>query len=258
MNLRVQRWGVDGPPVLLVHGAVMNGEMAWIGQRRLARRWSLYVVDRRGYYPNPPADHEDFEVDAGDIAALLDDISAGSGAVHLIGHSYGGVVSLLAAASRPAAVRSLTVIEPPAFGVALSDPLVASFDAGARAYWEHGPRDPEVFLHGFLELAGSPVRLPDPLPPPLLQHARLLMAERLPTEAVIPLEELRAAPFPKLVVSGAHSRVLDKICDVLEKGLAAERAVVTGGGHSVQRTGAPFNDRLEAFLTGAEAIPRAA
>ncbi len=84
------------------------------------------------------------------------------------------------------------------------------------------------------------------------------MVERDPTEAVIPLERLREAPLPKLVVSGAHSAVFDAVCDVLEKELGAERAVIPGAGHSVPRTGAPFNDRLQAFLSSAEAISRAA
>lgn len=39
----------------------------------------------------------------------------------------------------------------------------------------------------------------------------------------------------------------------LEAGLAAERAVIAGAQHNVQRTGAPFNERLEEFLTSAEA-----
>jgi hypothetical protein len=38
---------------------------------------------------------------------------------------------------------------------------------------------------------------------------------------------------------------------VLEKGLGAERAVIPGARHSVQRTGEPFNEKLEAFLTAA-------
>ena len=252
MNLHMQRWGESGPPVLLVHGSVMNGEMTWPEQRPLAERWSLLVLDRRGYFPNPPAEREDFEVDAADVAELL-----GEG-MHLVGHSYGGVVSLLAAARRPEAVRSLTVIEPPAFGVASNDPEVRSFDAGVREYWQHGPRDPDAFLRGFLELAGSAASLPSPLPPPLLQNAKLLMVERGPWEAVIPLDELRRAPFPKLIVSGAHSPAFDAVCDALVRGLGAERAVIPGARHSVQRTGAPFNERLEAFLLAAEAVRRAA
>ena len=84
------------------------------------------------------------------------------------------------------------------------------------------------------------------------------MVERDPTEAVIALDRLREAPFPKLVVSGAHSAAFDAVCDVLEKELGAERAVIPGAGHSAQRAGAPFNDRLEDFLIAAEATRSAA
>ena len=252
MDLHIEHWGERGSEVLLVHGSVMNGEMTWAEQRPLADRWRLVVVDRRGYFPNPPADHEDFAEDVPDVIELL-----GDGA-HLVGHSYGGVISLLAAAQRPELVRSLTVIEPPAFSVALDSPEVAAFVAGMRPYWLHGPRDPESFLRGFLEMVGSSAQLPSPLPPPLLQNAKLLMVERLPTEAAIPLETLREAPFPKLVVSGAHSRIFDAVCDVLERELGAERAVIPGAGHSVPRTGSPFNNRVEAFLSAAETAARAA
>ena len=41
---------------------------------------------------------------------------------HLVGHSYGGVILLLAAAE--AGPSSLTVLEPPAFGVARGQPAV--------------------------------------------------------------------------------------------------------------------------------------
>ena len=247
MDLHIARWGEQGPKVLLVHGSIMNGEMTWAEQRPLSDRWQLAVVDRRGYFPNPPADHEDFAEDVPDVIELL-----GDGA-HLVGHSYGGVISLLAAAQHPAAVRSLTVIEPPAFGVALDDGEVKALAEEMSRYWKQGPPDPEAFLRGFRKIVGSSAQLPSPLPPPLLQNAKLLMVERLPTEAVIPFEALREAPFPKLVVSGAHSRVFDAVCDVLERELDAERAVIPGAGHTVPRTGAPFNDRLEAFLNAAEA-----
>ena len=41
--------------------------------------------------------------------------------------------------------------------------------------------------------------------------------------------------------------------DVLEQRLPAQRAVLPGAGHSVQRLGAPFNDVLHAFVARAEA-----
>jgi len=60
-------------------------------------------------------------------------------------------------------------------------------------------------------------------------------------------------PFPSSSSRAGTIPAFDAVCDVLEERLGAERAVITGVGHSVQRTGAPFNERLEALLRGAEA-----
>jgi pimeloyl-ACP methyl ester carboxylesterase len=84
--------------------------------------------------------------------------------------------------------------------------------------------------------------------PELLQGARTLMVERSPAEAVIPFDELASAPFPKLVISGGHGAAFDAVCDVLEERLGAERAVLPGAGHSVQRLGEPFNELLTSFV----------
>jgi hypothetical protein len=145
-------------------------------------------------------------------------------------------------------VASLTVIEPPATRVALGNPAVDAFAAGAVELWKRGPKDdPEAFLEMFLVAVGSDFHPPSPLPPELEQGARTLILERLPSEADIPLDELAAAPFPKLVVSGAHHPALDAICDVLERELAAERVVLRGNGHSVQRH-PDFNKHLASFV----------
>ena len=85
------------------------------------------------------------------------------------------------------------------------------------------------------------------------EGARILMAERGPWEAEIPLDELRALPFPKLVVSGGHHPAFDA-------DLRRARAGACGGarrrrrrGHAVQR--APgFNERARG-LPGAGANP---
>ncbi|GGG62495.1 hypothetical protein GCM10011374_27110 [Kocuria dechangensis] len=196
-EIHFEHWG-EGPPVMLVHGSIAGGASTWAAQRPHAARWRLVVVDRRGYFPNPPAEREDFEVDAGDIAELLTE------PMHLV---------------------------------------------------EHGPGDPAEFLRAFIAHVGSSFTPPDPLPPPLLQNARLLRHERPTDEAQIPLDALRAAPFPKLVVSGGHSPVFDAVCHALELRLGASRAVVRGAGHSVQRTGAAYNDVLERFLSGDRVLP---
>ena len=60
------------------------------------------MVDRRGFAASPDIDRSDHDVDALDVVDLLD-----AGGAHVVGHSYGGVVALLAAGRRPDAVRSL-------------------------------------------------------------------------------------------------------------------------------------------------------
>jgi pimeloyl-ACP methyl ester carboxylesterase len=203
------------------------------------------VPNRRGFPPGPEVERVDFE----DEAAWLEQfVEPGT---HLVGHSYGGVISLFAAARYADRLRSLTVIEPPAFAVARGNPAADAFVDGGIELWERGPREPDAFLRGFMQAVGSSVPLGE-LSPALLQGARTLMIERNPWEAQPPFDELAAAPFPKLVVSGAHSEAFDAVCDVLVERLGAQRAVLPGAGHSVQRLGEPFNALLAAFVESAE------
>src|SRR3954462_281405 len=158
----------------------------------------------------------DFDEQAREVAAELREGD------HLVGHSYGGVVSLLAAVRKPV-LASLTVSEPPCFGVACGNPAVENFLRQYETFESAGPRE---YLEFFLPLVGSEIRLPDPLPPALEQGARAAMAERSPDEAAIPLAELAATPFPKLVLSGGHNAAFDAVCDVLEALLPAKRVVL--------------------------------
>ena len=220
--------------------------MTWREQRPLADRWTLAIVDRPGFGAGPLVDRVDFDADAPLVAELFAE------GVHVVGHSYGGVVCLLAASQRPESVRSLTVIEPPAFGIAEGNPAVDAFVARAADLYG-GTDELGLFLAAFLSLVGSSLNLPDPLSPELERGARLLRVERPPWEAEIPLDALAATPFPKLVISGGHDAAFDAVCDVLEQRLGAERAVIPGAGHSCQRAGARFNERLEDFLASAAA-----
>lgn len=226
--------------LVLVHGSVLGGEATWSRQASLADRYELVVLNRPGFPPGPPVERIDFVEDGRWLAERLEPGD------HLAGHSYGGVICLYAAAAAPA-LASLTLVEPPAFGIAAADPAVAAFIERVAAHWAAAPREPRAFLEGFLALVGSPLRLPDPLPPALEQGARLLMVERGPQEAEPPLDALDALPFPKLVVSGGHHAAFEAVCDVLERRLHAERAVVEGAGHAIPAA-AGFNEVLADFL----------
>jgi pimeloyl-ACP methyl ester carboxylesterase len=233
------------PRLLLVHGSVVNAGLTWSAQKPLAGRFEIVAPNRRGFPPGPDVEQVDFEDEAVRLEPFL------TPGTHLVGHSYGGVIALLAAARYPERLRSLTVIEPPAFGVARGIPAVDEFMARIEEHWTNGPRDPGEFLRGFLALVGSSTP-PGNFTPELLQGARTLMVERPPSEAVIPFDVLARAPFPKLVVSGGHSPAFEALCDVLEERLGAERAVLPGAGHSVQRLGEPFDELLAEFVERAE------
>ena len=230
------------PRILFVHGSVVNGDATFGAQKPLADRFDIVVLNRRGFPPGPDVERVDFEDEA---RWLEPHVEPGT---HLVGHSYGGVISLFAATWYADRIRSLTVIEPPAFGLARGNPAADAFTADFHALQAAGLTDPAEFLARFLTAVGSATP-PGNFTPELLQGARTLMVERSPAEAEPPLDELAATPFPKLVVSGAHSAAFDAVCDVLERRLGAERAVLPGAGHSVPRLGEPFNELLAGFVT---------
>ncbi|MFM7069524.1 MAG: alpha/beta fold hydrolase [Actinomycetes bacterium] len=239
-NVEVLELG-SGPDVVMVHGDVSGATATWSEQAPLGDRFRLRMVNRRGFGNSTDTDAEDFEVDAADVAELLDTPA------HLVGHSYGGVVALLAASLRPEQVRSLTVFEPPALGLTIDRPETAAFVERITSIVATAPT-PEEFLPQFVvAVGGDPARLPSPLPPPVVKAASIQLHGRWPWEARIPLEDLAAAPFPKLVVSGGHSALFDGVCDVLEASFGCRREVLAGAGHGIPMLGAPVNDLLAEF-----------
>jgi pimeloyl-ACP methyl ester carboxylesterase len=252
--LHVTVWG-EGEPAVFVHGSFGRGTETWRAQRPLGDRHRLILVDRRGFGASPGPDRGDWELDARDLANLLP-----SGGAHVVGHSYGGVSSLLAAARRPDAIRSLTVIEPPALALARGGAAAEEFIrriAAAKA--EAGDADDyrRRFVAGF---GFEPPR--DPLRGEDRRGGISSWRERPPWDAEVPLAELRAAAFPKLVVRGAWDQTppdaravampaLHRVCDVLVDKLSAESATFQGAAHNPQLLGEPFNERLLDFWQSA-------
>jgi pimeloyl-ACP methyl ester carboxylesterase len=183
-------------------GARFAGDRAdeWQTQRSLAEEgFRLLVPDRRGYGRSPAAEREDFLRDADDIADLM-----GDGA-HLVGHSYGGLGVLFAAAHRLDETLSLTLLEPSAFTLGQHHPAARTLVAEVRRLWDQDLPG-EDWVVRFLKAVGSD---PDALPPELITAAvslvPVLRRGRRIWEPELPLAELAPAPCPKLVVSGGHS-----------------------------------------------------
>ena len=240
-HLFVDSWGA-GTPVVLVHGSLALGAEEWQAQRPLADEgFRLLVLDRCGYGRSPAAQGEDFLRDADDIADLMAD------GAHLVGHSYGGLGVIFAAARRPEATLSLTLLEPCAFTLSQHHPAAQALVADVRRLWNQDLPD-EDWVVRFLTTIGSD---PDALSPELIAAAVSLVPVfrrgRPMWEPGLPLAPLASAAFPKLVVSGGHSEGFDAICDELAQRIGASRIVVEGAGHEIQFTGPPLNKALLAL-----------
>ena len=239
--ISVTRHGT-GPEVLFVHGGA-SPETTWSGLEQLAQRWTLIFAYRRGFTPSPepPGGRQDYELDAADIVELLENRP------HLVGHSYGGVGAAIAAISRPANVRSLTLLEPALF-LPADDPEVNRFARMGEAVLTHGLKTDPATLREFLRIAGAPVTDGGPLPEEVVRGVRRAHGGRPPSEAHPPLELLRDAGIPSLVVSGDHHPAIERMCDAAAAALGARRSICPGAGHFV--AAAPgFADQLEQFLT---------
>jgi pimeloyl-ACP methyl ester carboxylesterase len=237
----------DRLPAVLIHGSLAaDPASTWALQRPLAAERRLLIAHRRGYGRALPRTESGFETDIADLIALL------GGGAHLVGFSYGGVIALLAAARRPELIRSLAVIEPPAFGLALDREPVRELVAGLATLLPTARFTPENYWAAFLTaLTGVPREPRAPLPEER-QAAIAARAETPPAEAPVDLAALAVTPFPKLVFSGDWHPAMEAVADVLETHLPAERAVIPGAGHAVQQTGLPFNERLRSFWLGAK------
>jgi pimeloyl-ACP methyl ester carboxylesterase len=232
----------QGPELLLVHGGA-SPATTWSALAPLSERWTLAFVHRRGYPPSPEG-RNDFDVDAADLAPSLDRRP------HLIAHSYGVLGALIAAALRPADVRSLTLIEPPLYHLVPDDPEVEHLARLGDEVLSKGLDADPAMLREFLRLAGAPNVDAGPLPDDVTRGVRRAHGGRSPREARPCLSVLRAAKVPALVASGGHAAAMERICDALAAEVRAERLVMRGGGHFVAAVPG-FADRLERFLISA-------
>ena len=235
-----------GETVVLVHGSIVGAPLTWRRQLELAEHFRLCIPNRPGFGASAPLERGDFEREAPLIAALLD------GGAHLVGHSYGAVIALHAAALARESVRSLVISEPGCLRVAAGDPAVDTAVAGGEMLYAHAAElEPLDFLRAFRGGVGSTHETPAHLEGELLYGAKMAMRERPPWESEPPLAELRAASFPKLVISGGHSEVFEAVCDAVARELGAQRATLRGRKHTIPATGAPYNELVREFISRA-------
>jgi pimeloyl-ACP methyl ester carboxylesterase len=135
--------------VLLLHSGGLTSRQWRKLDEQLAPRYRVRSPDLLGYGAErwPVGKPFHFRDDLAMLAPLLDE------PIHLVGHSYGGLLALQLALAHPEAVRSIAVYEPVAFGI-LDDASNAD-DAVARAAVDQlgtfAPEAPEAWLESFVD-----------------------------------------------------------------------------------------------------------
>ncbi|MEO1303814.1 MAG: alpha/beta hydrolase [Pseudomonadota bacterium] len=112
-DVHVLRSGDAGPVVVMVHGASANAlEYSWTLAPKLSSTHRVLMVDRPGHgYSERLDEAETLKVQAEQVAGALRALAPGEKAV-IVGHSFGGAVSLRLALDHPELVEGLVLLAP--------------------------------------------------------------------------------------------------------------------------------------------------
>ena len=239
----------EGRPLVLVGGG-LTGWLSWVpiqerlaSSRRVARAQPLNVQLGLDGRPLPPDYSVKLESRA--LAAGLDDANLKE-AVDLVAWSYGALVTLDFALDHPERVRTLTLIEPPAFWVLeatkqMDDESRRQRDDLKTLHEEMRGDVSEEQLERFLIQAGfgGPGMSPRAMPPwpGWVKHRRSLLQGPAVFAHMDRVERLRGFQRPVLLFKGTGStHAFHRIIDVLGTTLPNARVVELPGGHGPQLT----------------------
>jgi pimeloyl-ACP methyl ester carboxylesterase len=117
----------EGASLVFVHGGVSDLR-TWSNQfDTFAESYRTIAYSRRYSRPNEPIpiDASDpIQQHVDDLAGLIDALDAGP--AHIVGHSWGALIALLATKQTPEICRSLVLIEPPVVSMHVNMPPKAS------------------------------------------------------------------------------------------------------------------------------------
>jgi len=232
-----------GTPVLLLHGSASSSAMWTPVINALKARFRLLAPDLIGYGRTDSwPDGQTFQLD--DELRLIEPlIEHLPGGVHVVAHSYGGVVALALARAGRIGIRSLTLIEPVAFHMARSDPQawaeVERFSGGFGQRMAKG--ETEDAMRHFVDYwsrAGVWEAMDEGTRAHMRRSASKIMQEFDAASADPLIDTLRDVAFPVRLIAGDKSplpvrRIAALIVERLPK---ASLEVFAGANHLLPST----------------------
>ena len=242
----------EGPPLVLVHGngVVANNWMMVLP--KLADNFSVYALERRGRGESGDNEPYGIEREYEDIVAVVESIDQ---PVNLLGHSYGGILTMEAALLTEN-VRKLILYEPPLnfpdiqiVPGGLIEPIKQLLNAGQK-------EDALIQFYTKIAIPSSEIELWQSLPD---WEERVAIADTLPRE--IQVEERHLFDSEKFVnfniptlflVGGVDEESWKGILPILDQALPDfSTEILPGQGHNAMVT-APdlFVDAVTRFFKG--------
>ena len=240
----------DGPPLVLVHGGFSDHNTNWAYVKSLLEKcFTVYAVARRGRGETAATDGDSLEAEAADVAAV---VQAAGDTVYLLGHSYGALCALGAAALVPERVAKLVLYEPPWPHIVGADVVARLEQLGEREDWDALV---ETFMTDVLQVPPDEVaalqRTPDWAPWTADARATLGDLRAAVRHTVVP-EHYRTLTMPVLLLVGTESPRELYVTDALAANLPDARVVALEGQAHEGMTTAPalFVDAVVRFLVG--------
>ncbi|MCL5260821.1 MAG: alpha/beta hydrolase [Gammaproteobacteria bacterium] len=111
INMHYIRTGGDKPPVVLLHGLMLNGACWTPLARALEKDYDVLMPDARGHgYSSAPDHGYCYDNLAADVVSLIDTL--GLVTPVLLGHSMGGMTAAVVANRKPKRLRGLILADP--------------------------------------------------------------------------------------------------------------------------------------------------
>lgn len=237
----------DGPPVLLVHGMPSSRHVWGLVKDHVATRYRVIAMDLPGFGQSTKVALPTLDAFAGWLARVLDHV--GEPSAHIVGHSFGGMLSLAFLHRLPSRVRSLVLCDSVGLGPYGGSEGQRRFAAArtreeVRAFLQLLFHDPSCISEALVE--GQFAYVTQPGVPEVLER---LIARRERWEAQVEASA-DAIDVPLMVIWGRNDRPVPVAhADRLRHVPGARIVIVDNCGHAPMVERAPeFGAHLLGFL----------